>query len=465
MSNQKTNERKEEATEKSSLNDGAAKVQEKKTGIGLFAKAGVSLLAVVGAGVGGHAVRNAASRLGNVNTQFENNVPSAQLLKEDSAFTAVANENIFASKEQYFFCKNGDDCFCYPNGYQDGYPDADFCGGGDQYGDAWTQLSCSPYQYKPNVANRENPKSDGSPRDDNCGCAPNCNDPYLDVISYGAGYKNEQAGYVMSGSNVWASDTNEWWLPAGSGTARDYFVFHGCDGAGLQSDCFGDIKYAEHIVGLHENDYYNIHDGKNLNGDDNPPNGGYGICNDPNDNYGRTYCKFVHPGTMTYHQEYFGGFHSECNGFENTNMGDDGALCITKYDFKSTFSGPWKKGNLDKKVLNIPNDYFGGQHPFADEAGYRFSFMMYPWRCNNGGSGVASLFSYPSIYQNGYECYVDNEPDDSAPPHIEFYFGILLDNGVGDEMWLHKFESDGDFNVNFVTGYDNFYKLFNVAKS
>merc|ERR1711972_525633 len=27
----------------------------------------------------------------------------------------------------------------------------------------------------------------------------------------------------------------------------DYFVFHGCDGAGIQSDCLGDIKYIERI--------------------------------------------------------------------------------------------------------------------------------------------------------------------------------------------------------------------------
>jgi len=266
---------------------------------------------------------------------------------------------------------------------------------------------------------------------------------------------------VMTGANVWAADTNNWWLPAGSGTTRDYFVFHGCDGAGLQSDCFGDILYAEHIIGLNENDEYGIYDGKTFDGKS--PNGVKGICSDPNDTYGRSYCKFVHPGTMTVHEDYYGGFHSKCSGFGN--MGDDGALCITEDDFQSTASGVWKKGDLDKKVLNIPNVYFGGQHPFADEDGYHFSFMMYPWRCDNGGPAANNLFSYPSISDWGYECYVDNEPGGwGAPPDIEIYFGVLLNNGVGDEMWLHKFESDGDFNVNWITQ-SGFYKLFNVAKS
>jgi len=272
------------------------------------------------------------------NTKFENNLPVAQLLKEDSAFTVA--HDIFASQEDYYFC-DGDNCYCYPNGY----PDDDFCGGGDLSDDVWTQLGCTPYTYKPNVQNRVNAQPDGSPRPDDCGCAPNCGDSYLDVISYGAGYKYENAGYVMNGANVWAADTNNWWLPAGSGTTRDYFVFHGCDGAGLQSDCFGDIKYAEHIIGLHENGKYDIHDGKTSDGKS--PNGGKGICSDPNETYGRTYCKFVHPGTMTVHEDYYGGFHSKCSGFGN--MGDDGALCITEDDFQSTASGPWEKGNLDKK--------------------------------------------------------------------------------------------------------------------
>merc|ERR1712187_380913 len=62
---------------------------------------------------------------------------------------------------------------------------------------------------------------------------------YLGIMANGQDF---EGGTDPTWKNVraWASDF------IGKGNT-DYFVFHGCDGAGIQSDCLGDIKYIERI--------------------------------------------------------------------------------------------------------------------------------------------------------------------------------------------------------------------------
>lgn len=235
-------------------------------------------------------------------------------------------------------------------------------------------------------------------------------------------------------------DPSEWWLSPGSGTEQDYFVFHGCDGAGLQSDCLGDIKYVERIQGLYSDGNLGIHHGEGTVPDE-------GICGDFE--YGRTYCKFVHPGTMRVHENYVGGWFLKPSDSGETceaEFGDEGAGCIWAGLCNSAASGGWD-GPLCDNILDIPNTYFNGQHPFADVDGYHFSFILYPWRCSESGDDTNNLFSYPSISAYGYKCYVDNEPD-PAPVALEIYFGVL--RASDSVIELYRFDSDGNFNVNPV---------------
>jgi len=386
------------------------------------------------------------------NTTQNNTIQYKMILNFDrTMFTAATMLLLFVackaddSGNDTFFCDNsGENCYCSP-----AEPDnQSFCGGGDESSDVWAQTTCTPYAYKPNTYNLQNGIDDSS-----CGCAPNCDDPYLDVMSYGAGYQDE-GKYVYAGTNVWAAnpDPSIWWLPEGSGTKQDYFVFHGCDGAGLQSDCVGDIKYLERIQGLYNDDNLGIVDGKGTVPED-------GICGDFD--YDRTYCKFVHPGTMRVHENYVGGWFLKPSDWGKScdpAFGDEGAGCINEDLCKSAASGGWDKSNpLCDNILNIPNNFFNGQHPFADVEGYHFSFVLYPWRCSPSGDDKNNLFSYPSITTNGHKCFVDNEPD-PAPLALEIYFGVLTSD---KEIKLYRFNSDGDFNVNFINS-DSPYSINSV---
>ena len=349
-----------------------------------------------------------------------------------------------ANDNDTFFCDgNGENCYCSPAETISGSSplssadNINFCGGGEASDDVWAQTICTPYAYKPNTYNIQNDFDKGT-----CGCQPNCNDPYLDVMAYGAGYKDE-GGNVHSDTNVWAAnpDPSVWWIPQGSDTKQDYFVFHGCDGSGLQSDCMGDIKYVERIQGLYSDTKLGITDGVGTIPDE-------GICGNYDD--GRTYCKFVHPGTMRMHDNYVGGWFlkpSDAGVSCASGFGDEGAGCIWDGLCKSAASGGWDKNNpLCDTILDIPNTYFNGQHPFADVEGYHFSFALYPWRCDPSGDDTNNLFSYPSISKYGYKCYVDNEPD-PAPLALEVYFGVLTSD---KEIKLYRFDSDANFDVNFI---------------
>jgi len=352
---------------------------------------------------------------------------------------ADANEN--------YVCNNDDtnDCYCNP------FTTEAYCGGGDESGDVWTQMSCTPYAYRPNTFNLANGLTPGM-----CGCAPNCDDPYLDVMSYGTGYVYGNKDYPNSDTNAWSAnpDPAEWWLH-GSTSKDDYFVFHGCDGAGIQSDCAGDIKYIERFNGLYSG------------GDIDKGYGtipGEGICEGGPD--GRNYCKFVHPGTMRVFDQYVGGWwgstcESDADYNPNNMFGDPGMGCFNTNDCGSLASGGWD-GKLCQHISDIPNKHgFNGRHPFADEEGSRFSFLLFPWRCDGGTGLDSNRFSYPTIEDWGSKCYVDNEP---TPPYLEIYFGIITGLGKGEvpTIKLYRFDSDSSYDVKFINEGDPYY-LYSVA--
>jgi len=302
-----------------------------------------------------------------------------------------------------------------------------YCGGADT-DDPWAPLSCTPYAYRPNTYNilHNSPIGtcgNGSWRDD---------DPYLNIIANGQGYGSST--YPNVDTNAWASDFNS--------KNADYWVFHGCDGAGLQSDCAGDIKYIERLSYLWNDSYYGINDGEG-----NMPS--EGVCTGWDDTYNRNYCKFVHPGTKHVYSDYHGGWWGDDCGDGRSQFGSSNMACIKEEDFSSLASGDWT-GPLKDNVFNIPDAYFGGNHPF-DGDGDNFSFMLFEWRCEEDSNLQHNLFSNPSIRDYGWKCFVDNEPDSqsqSSPPWVEIYFGTLTKDQDGkDVIKLYQFQSDPSGNI------------------
>lgn len=319
-----------------------------------------------------------------------------------------------------------------------------FCGGTvgtELASNSWAQASCSPYVYRPFQFNQHN----------NFAGRRACIDPsdkYLTIMANGTRYGDKSMPNINT--NVWAS---------GKG-ATDYYVFHGCDGAGLQSDCFGDIKYIEHFGmawggGVVDTEINNVGACNGVTGLWNADNtctrqftNGFtdslwipkeGICTS-----GKVaFCKFIHPGTKRVYKDYSGGWWggackakwSSDDKYSKYGQADMG--CIAQSDMKSTASGD--KGNwplVSQLILGIPDAYWSGKHPFASDDGDNFSFMLYDWACaSDGGYSAKNLFSYPSITDLGHKCYVDNEPTLSR---IHVYFGSLASDGNSIKLYMYE---------------------------
>mmetsp|Transcript_14168 Transcript_14168/g.20685 ORF Transcript_14168/g.20685 Transcript_14168/m.20685 type:complete len:535 (-) Transcript_14168:421-2025(-) len=307
---------------------------------------------------------------------------------------------------------------------------SNFCGGIDS-DNPWAQLSCSPYQYRPFTRQKVYQYDID---DETCGRGHE--NPYYEIMANGEGYGD--TNYPNYGTNAWAADFT------GKGNT-DYWVFHACDGAGLQSDCAGDsFRLVERFEHLYT--------------DSSVPPGG--LC----DRSERNYCKFVHPGTENVYTEYRSGWWGDdCKKKGGDDrFGASNMSCISRADFKSKASGDWS-GDLISNILNIPENYFGGVHPFAGD-GHNFSFLLFWWRCSRDENFYnTNLFSYPSIKDVGYKCYTDNEPGyEGHPFHTEIYFGTLTkDSSNADIIKLYRFDSYPDGSVSFVNP-DNIYVLYPV---
>merc|ERR1712207_15967 len=95
----------------------------------------------------------------------------------------------------------------------------------------------------------------------------------------------------------------------------NFFVFHGCDGAGIMPDCVGDIKYVERIGPISG-------DQNNLLCED-----GFTVKEIPNAPYNpRRRCEFRHPGLGKVYSDYAAG--SEWDTYRANER-------IPEYKFKS----------------------------------------------------------------------------------------------------------------------------------
>jgi len=166
------------------------------------------------------------------------------------------------------------------------------------------------------------------------------------------------------------------WQYKGNDPKPNYWVFHGCDGAGLMDDCMGGTAYIEQFG--------------QYSSDSTP------LTRRTCDNGWESHCPqpFVHPGTGEVYEWYNAGMWTWGGG----NWPDQVA------------NKPWWKnmGLLDTDELdNGPGTAFA---------------IMYPWVCGTtGGEDVAWLWGSAESWRNRLpfgdetddtKCYYDNEPWD-----------------------------------------------------
>lgn len=276
------------------------------------------------------------------------------------------------------------------------------CGGST---DAWNEMSCSPYKYRPFTYNYQNPNS--------------CDGDIFDILTYGG-----------DKARPWAHFTNSQW------DTDDYWVFHGCDGAGLQPDCLGDVKYVEHFQG-------------HVAGGGGPTTLDQECTHNP-DNDQRNYCKFVHPGTFTTYNNYESGW------WNDGNAGGAAPNGITGYMVGSAATSGWGEwlGGKDitgkdcepsmpqcykqsKMVFDHGNQYIDldGQLNEKNCPMRAISYTTFSWVCTSSDSPNDN-FAYPSWGggSKNVKCYADNEPGDNGgnpgwPRYVYIYYMLLYKSG------------------------------------
>mmetsp|Transcript_18485 Transcript_18485/g.33971 ORF Transcript_18485/g.33971 Transcript_18485/m.33971 type:complete len:319 (+) Transcript_18485:187-1143(+) len=234
----------------------------------------------------------------------------------------------------------------------------EYCGGG--HGDLSTEISCTCFPVKQKDV-------DTSP----CG--------HVDVPKF--------TGGNPLGANAWyATDQDD------DAEEKNYWVFHGCDGAGLMDDCMGGTGYVEQFgtysdesvpLALHEcSDGWESH------------------CTQP----------FVHPGTGNVYSWYYAGQWTWGGG----NWPDQ------------SVGKPWWDN------MGLPDTWDLG---YDEGTGF---VVMYPWVCNYwSGNDLGWLWGEhkpygDSTYQT--KCYYDNEPWDNDHDH----------GTITPPIWTaYKFYSDG----------------------
>ena len=348
-----------------------------------------------------------------------------------AGMTAVLGEDIPTCADGI----NSDDCMeC---NFQDENP---WCGDND---DPVDQMSCTPFEYRPmsfnNIANKDGPQID-----EYCSYSP---DPKnSDDIWATLAYDDTLGGWDSSGSpapwpypgvRAWAAQFNGDCSQAGGNS--DYWVFHACDGAGIQGgDCKGDIKYVERF-------------GWNYYGDMEED---FGYCNydgQPWSYDNRMYCRFVHPGTNKVYEEYKAGWTGFTNDKEDTFWAAKG-LPTAEQAFLSAANGGWDPDSALMQTLSTFSDWAygwnGGKHPYT-WTGKWFSFPMFAWRADYiSDDHDNNKLSYPTIAENGWKVYADNEPGDTgAPPEVDFILGGLTWDDDTPKLVFDMWRSDADGNM------------------
>ena len=242
--------------------------------------------------------------------------------------------------------------YCNPEGAQT------WCGGGSTAGNTIDQMSCTPFAYKPWTFNIKNGVPDGN--------QPFCKS---DTVKSIAGGEYQAQAWMVRGETG-PKDTNYW-------------VFHGCDGAGIMPDCVGDVLFVERFYSWSQ-DQSNVW-----------CQGGITInqvasrTNDQNSN--RRQCNFKHPGTGHIYKNYEAGVWQW--GDRSTQINLD--------IFLSAATGGWSQ-KAENAVRAIEN-------PFSSSGGTVLYMMTFPWVCTGIGNSDATNGLFTQTNTPGVKCYWDNE--------------------------------------------------------
>ena len=204
----------------------------------------------------------------------------------------------------------------------------------------------------------------------------------------------------------------------GDGTKdTSYWVFHGCDGAGIMPDCKGDVLFLERFYGWAKDQSTVWCQGEN---------GGQPIridqvasrTNEPNSN--RRQCKFKHPGTGKIYENYEAGMW----------QWGDGSTQINLNNFISAATGGWSQ-RAENAVTSVRNPFPNGETVLYT--------MTFPWVCTGIGGKESTNGLFTQTNTPGVKCYWDNESgapqgagsmDPYWPPQMNLYWmNLRTDNG------------------------------------
>jgi len=180
----------------------------------------------------------------------------------------------------------------------------------------------------------------------------------------------------------------------------DLWIVHGCDGAGIQTDCLGDVLYLENFK-------------KDPVAPQNCPLSTYGdITTSFDGKFVHDSCPtFDHPGMQKTYQDYNCGWwrgYKDPIGIEAASKDGVGAYGPAGAEGAQNLAN-----DLNFALKNVYQDnervssYDGTQHPFQDASSPPLQYFVgavYPWICNYEDD------SYLPWTGGQVNCYCDNEP-------------------------------------------------------
>ena len=276
-----------------------------------------------------------------------------------------------------------------------------WCGGSQN---PTKELSCTPFKYRPFQWNNTNPG--------NSWCANWQTLKTLTGVPDGGVFYNTYRAWSYfdsSGRNVPSQDKGSYW------------VFHGCDGAGIQPDCAGDIKYVERLYGpISKNGALWCE-------------GGYTVDQIPSKGRNpRRQCKFKHPGTGNVYDNYYSGWW------------DDGDLNSNQWMMRAGANRWWNNAIRNAFTQKA------GTSPFQGQAGDKLVMMIFPWVCDVAGAdedaAVRNGYYSPDSAIKNVKCWADNEPYTDGkknagwPPFAQLYYMLLTKENNKDVLKVRGYE-------------------------
>lgn len=230
---------------------------------------------------------------------------------------------------------------------------------------------------------------------------------------------SELSGYQSA--MVWQADNSD-----------DYWVIHGCDGAGLMADCMEGIFYVEHYMSTATKTAPNKCPWGPID------------CSVPA-NVDACWCphsesSFVHPGTSKVYK-YEAGQYSWCNSK------------VEKWSDQAA-NKPWWNNMKLKDMF----DYGCGSNDRVTAF-----VIMYPWVCNySPGKDYSPFWGDNANFYNGLpyggetyqtDCYYDNEPWDILNQDQDQGYDPHLDSSLIPPVWTaYKFVKANEKD-DFIKGY------------